>query len=179
MFGLDDEAGTVIATWPDGAVKPAGPVPYAQETMHGMEYAFAQMLMRLRDGRRGRRRSPPAVRDRYDGAKRNSVERDRVRLELRALDGELGGDGHPCGLQLRCDARPYRLCAPHAARTAQFRSFWSGANAYGTVALSAGKVVLSVAGGAFAGETGPAAARGGAAAAYLNRHAVALSRSNT
>ncbi len=45
MFGIDDESGTVIATWPDEATKPAVPVPYAQETMHGMEYAFGQMLM--------------------------------------------------------------------------------------------------------------------------------------
>ncbi|MDO1585690.1 GH116 family glycosyl-hydrolase [Rhizobium oryzicola] len=38
VFGMYDEAGTVIATWPDPKTKPAVPVPYAQETMHGMEY---------------------------------------------------------------------------------------------------------------------------------------------
>ena len=45
VFGLDDESGTVIASWPDPERKPAVPVPYAQETMHGMEYAFGEMLM--------------------------------------------------------------------------------------------------------------------------------------
>ena len=45
-------------------------MPYAQETMHGMEYAFGQMLMQygmLDEGVR----VTAAVRDRYDGAKRN------------------------------------------------------------------------------------------------------------
>ena len=54
VFGMDDESGTLIATWPDEAGKPAVPVPYAQETMHGMEYAFGQMLMAY--GMLGRRR---------------------------------------------------------------------------------------------------------------------------
>ena len=70
VFGLDDEAGTVIATWPEERRKPAVPVPYAQETMHGMEYAFGQMLMAygmLEEGIE----VTAGVRDRYDGAKRN------------------------------------------------------------------------------------------------------------
>ena len=45
VFGIDDESGTINASWPDPSRKPAVPVPYAQETMHGMEYAFAQLLM--------------------------------------------------------------------------------------------------------------------------------------
>ena len=43
------------------AGKPAVPVPYAQETMHGMEYAFGQMLMAygmLGRRRQGHRRRP-------------------------------------------------------------------------------------------------------------------------
>ena len=70
VFGMDDESGTVIATWPKGSGKPAVPVPYAQETMHGMEYAFGQMLMSygmLEEGVK----VTAGVRDRYDGAKRN------------------------------------------------------------------------------------------------------------
>ena len=103
VFGLDDESGTVIASWPDPTRKPAVPVPYAQETMHGMEYAFGQMLMAygmLDEGVR----VTAAVRDRYDGAQAQPLERDRVRLELRALDGELGGGRRAAGLRVRCRA---------------------------------------------------------------------------
>ena len=67
---MDDESGTVIATWPDERSQAGGPVPYAQETMHGMEYAFGQMLMAygmLDEGIE----VTAGVRDRYDGAKRN------------------------------------------------------------------------------------------------------------
>ena len=70
VFGLDDESGTVITTWPDEAIKPAVPVPYAQETMHGMEYAFGQMLMAYGSLEQGVEVTA-AVRDRYDGEKRN------------------------------------------------------------------------------------------------------------
>ena len=42
---MEDESGTVIAAWPADARKPAVPAPYAQETFHGMEYAFGGALM--------------------------------------------------------------------------------------------------------------------------------------
>ena len=40
VFGVYDESGVVICSWPKGRRAPAVPVPYAQETMHGFEYAF-------------------------------------------------------------------------------------------------------------------------------------------
>jgi len=70
IYAVYDEAGTVIAASPEGAHKPAVPVPYAQETFHGMEYAFGSALMMqgmLAEGVRVFR----AVRDRYDGSNRN------------------------------------------------------------------------------------------------------------
>ena len=69
VFGLNDEAGTVICTWPRRE-RPAIPVPYATETMHGFEYQAACHLI-LRGFVEEGLEMVRAVRDRYDGHKRN------------------------------------------------------------------------------------------------------------
>ena len=38
---LNDEAGTIICSYPEGANLPAIPIPYCEETMTGFEYALA------------------------------------------------------------------------------------------------------------------------------------------
>lgn len=70
IFSVNDEAGTVICDYPDPASKPGIPIPYCEETMTGFEYQFAGLLIAngmIEDGVRVVR----AIRDRYDGAKRN------------------------------------------------------------------------------------------------------------
>lgn len=70
LFSLNDEAGTVICSYPEGVKKPAIPISYCEETMTGFEYAFAGLLLsrgHIEDGLRVVR----AVRDRFDGKKRN------------------------------------------------------------------------------------------------------------
>lgn len=70
VFALNDEAGTVICDYPEGAYKPKIPVPYCEESMHGFEYQFAGLLMSegfIEDGIKVVR----AVRDRYQGFNRN------------------------------------------------------------------------------------------------------------
>ena len=69
-FCLNDEAGTVICSYPEGAEKPAIPITYCEETMHGFEYAFAGLLMSrgLLDEAHAVVR---AVRERYRGHNRN------------------------------------------------------------------------------------------------------------
>src|SRR5262249_18402748 len=70
VFCVDDEAGTIVCTWPEGARKPAIPLVYSQETFHGCEYAFPVQLVQV--GRIGdATRVVAAVRARYDGVKRN------------------------------------------------------------------------------------------------------------
>ena len=69
-FSLNDESGTVMCTFPEGARTPAIPMMYCEETMTGFEYAFAALLISeglVREGESVVR----AVRDRYDGEKRN------------------------------------------------------------------------------------------------------------
>lgn len=70
LFAVDDDCGTVMCDYPAGAEKPAIPVPYCQETMHGFEYAFAGLLYQkgmLEAGNKVVR----AVRRRYRGDRRN------------------------------------------------------------------------------------------------------------
>ncbi len=70
VFGLNDEAGLIICSWPAGSNKPVIPVPYSQEVMTGFEYAAAvhMLLVGLCDEGLA---VVDAVRDRFDGEKRN------------------------------------------------------------------------------------------------------------
>ncbi len=70
LYSLNDEAGIVICDWPEGKYKPVVPIPYAEETMNGFEYQAAVHMI-LRGMPAEGMRIVEAVRDRYDGEKRN------------------------------------------------------------------------------------------------------------
>ena len=69
-FALNDESGTVICSYPEGAKVPAIPIPYCEETMTGFEYALAGLMIANGSVAEGEN-MVRAVRDRYDGEKRN------------------------------------------------------------------------------------------------------------
>jgi uncharacterized protein (DUF608 family) len=145
VFGMDDESGTVITTWLEGAVKPAVPVPYAQETMHGMEYAFAQLLMaygRIDEGIA----VTAGVRDRYDGGKRNPWNEIECGSNYARSMASWGAMIVLAGFTFDA-TRGHIGFAPRVHQGGAFRSFWSGANAYGTVELGDGALSLKVLGG--------------------------------
>ena len=69
-FALNDEQGVVICSYPDADRIPAIPIPYCEETMTGFEYALAVLL--ISEGFISEGESiVKAIRDRYDGEKRN------------------------------------------------------------------------------------------------------------
>ena len=69
-FAVNDEQGTIMCTYPDGAVIPSIPIPYCEETMTGFEYALAGLM--IAEGYVFEGESiVKAIRDRYDGEKRN------------------------------------------------------------------------------------------------------------
>ncbi len=70
IFALNDESGTVICEYPEGSNKPLIPIPYCEECMTGFEYAFAGLLISEGFVAEGLQ-VVSAVRDRYDGARRN------------------------------------------------------------------------------------------------------------
>ncbi len=70
LFSVYDEAGSIICVYPEGVSKPKIPIPYCEETMTGFEYSFSGLLMsrgKIEDGNK----VVKAVRDRFDGIKRN------------------------------------------------------------------------------------------------------------
>ncbi|HEX2949990.1 MAG TPA: GH116 family glycosyl hydrolase, partial [Armatimonadota bacterium] len=69
IFALNDEAGTVICTWPHGG-RPEVPFTYCDEVMIGFEYQLASHLIYEGLVEEGLRVTQ-AVRDRHDGERRN------------------------------------------------------------------------------------------------------------
>lgn len=70
LFSIYDEAGSVICVYPEGVSKPKIPIPYCEETMTGFEYAFSGLLMSRGKYEQGYK-VVKAVRDRFDGLRRN------------------------------------------------------------------------------------------------------------
>jgi hypothetical protein len=70
IYGLNDESGLTICSWPENVRKPVVPIPYSEECMHGFEYELAGLW--AAHGQVDRAiTAVRAVRDRYDGVKRN------------------------------------------------------------------------------------------------------------
>lgn len=70
IFAVNDEGGCMICTWPAGHEKPVIPLPYNSEVMTGFEWAAAAHLVMVGETEKGERIAR-AIRDRYDGFKRN------------------------------------------------------------------------------------------------------------
>lgn len=70
LYCVDDEAGTLICAYPEDRRRPAISAPYAEETMHGFEYQAAAHMIQEGMVEEGMR-LVTAVRDRYDGERRN------------------------------------------------------------------------------------------------------------
>lgn len=70
VFCLDSEGGTVMCDYPKGSTAPKIPVPYATECMTGFEYQVAEHMIYEGMVDEGLELIT-AIRDRYDGAKRN------------------------------------------------------------------------------------------------------------
>jgi len=70
VFATNSEKGLVMCNWEDGVEKPKIPIPYTQEVMTGFEYAAAANMLQC--GLEEEAVSVvEAIRDRYDGKKRN------------------------------------------------------------------------------------------------------------
>ena len=128
LFAGDGEAGTVVCSWPPGHRRPWVPIPYAEETMTGFEYAAAGQMMQygmIDEGLRLVR----AVRDRYDGAKRNPWNEMECgsnyarSMASWALIPILSG--------FRCDLPHRKLRFDPAVKGDEFRCFWSCGTGWG------------------------------------------------
>lgn len=70
IYALNDESGMIICAYPKDKKKPAIPVPYAEETMHGFEYQAASHMI-LHGMEEEGLQCIRSIRSRYDGIRRN------------------------------------------------------------------------------------------------------------
>ena len=69
-FVVNDEGGTIMCDYPEGANKPSVPLPYTEECMSGFEYSLAGLML-LEGMKKEGKQIVKSVYDRYDGKKRN------------------------------------------------------------------------------------------------------------
>lgn len=140
LFSVNDEAGTQICVYPDGAEKPYIPVPYCEETMTGFEYSFAGLLFgegKISDGLK----VVKAVRDRFDGAKRNPWNEFECGSNYARSMASFALVPLLCGFEFdmprgRIGFNPYKKDG--------FKCVWSLADAWGTFEVSEKSVRLKI-----------------------------------
>lgn len=126
-YALNDEKGLLLCTWPAGG-RPRLPFPYSDEVWSGIEYQVATHLIYegyLREGLT----LVKAVRDRYDGIKRNpwnEIECGHHYMRSLASYGVLVAlSGFRCDLPRRKISFAPRIFADH------FRCFFSTGTGWG------------------------------------------------
>jgi hypothetical protein len=143
IFTLNDEKGVVICTWPHNN-KPAIPLTYNTETMTGFEYAFAVQL--AAEGMVDQAvEITAAIRDRFDGAKRNpwnEIECGSNYARSMTAYGLL-----PALSGFSYDKRQGML--GFAPKLAEYSSFWALGEVWGTFSQTAQTAELTVAHGEY------------------------------
>jgi len=142
VFSLNDEAGVVVCEWPLGRKKPVIPVPYAEETWCGTEYAVASHMIQEGMVEEGLE-IVKAVRDRYDGEKRNpwneiecgsnyarSMSSYALLLALSGFKIDM--------VKGEIEFNPPRM------QNGEFKCFWSTGTGWGVIEINPGKVSLTV-----------------------------------
>ncbi len=142
LFCLNDESGIVICTWPDGVEEPVIPVPYSQETMNGFEYQAASHMIREGMVRQGLT-VVKAIRDRYDGYKRNPWNEfecgSNYARSMASYALLLAYSGFRYDL-----VKNHLGFAPILNKDGRFRCFWSIGTGYGTIDIRDNKTIIEV-----------------------------------
>jgi len=140
IYGLEDEAGTLICSWPHGDM-PGIPLTYNSETMHGFEYQFGAHLIMRGMVQKGLQ-VVKAVRDRYDGVRRNPYNEMECgsnyarSMASYALLNALSG--------FSFDIPNREIGFAPAVKTRPFQCFWSLDSGWGMVRFEENTVVLEV-----------------------------------
>lgn len=141
IFAANDERGLVICEWPEGAYKPMIPIPYTEECMTGFEYAAAGLMIQEGFVEEGTT-IVEAIRERYDGKKRNpyaeiecgsSYARSMASFALPAIFSGF-----------RFDMTKKEIGFSPVSGDRPFRCFWSVQDAWGTVTIQEDRTILNV-----------------------------------
>lgn len=142
IFSLNDEAGAVICEWPVGRKKPIIPVPYAEETMSGFEYAVASLM--IQEGLVDEALEiVKAIRDRYDGEKRNPWNEIECGSNyVRSMSSYallLAYSGFKIDMvKGEIEFNPSKI------QNGEFKCFWSAGTGWGVFEINRGKVLLTL-----------------------------------
>jgi len=143
VYAYEDEGGLLNCTWPEGATKPALPVPYAEEVWTGLEYMMASHLIQrglVDEGLTVVR----TARLRHDGSRRNPWnDIECGSYYIRALSSYALVNAYS-GLSF--DQR-YGEIGFKPARAGDGVYFWSAGRGWGVVELRGSTVTLRVKGG--------------------------------
>lgn len=132
VFCLNDEAGSIMCAYPDGVKTPAIPITYSTECMTGFEYAFAGLL--FSEGMIDEATQViSAVRNRYDGEKRNPWNETECGSNyVRAMSSF---SFIPILSGFRFNMAKGEIGFAPRADVEKFRSLWSVGNAWGNVEM--------------------------------------------
>jgi uncharacterized protein (DUF608 family) len=143
VYAYEDEGGLLNCTWPDGAAKPALPVPYAEEIWTGLEYMLASHLIQrglVEEGLIVVR----AARARHDGSRRNPWnDMECGSYYVRSLSSYALVNAYS-GFTFDQRSREIGL---KPARSGDGVYFWSAGRGWGVVELKGTSVNLVVKGG--------------------------------
>jgi len=143
VYAYEDEAGLLNCTWPDGATKPALPVPYAEEVWTGLEYMMASHLIRRGLVDEGLT-IVKAARARHDGSRRNPWnDMECGSYYIRALSSYALVDAYS---GFTFDQRSGEI-GLKPARAGDGLYFWSAGCGWGIIELKGSTVQVSVKGG--------------------------------
>jgi len=144
IFALDDEAALIICDWPGGVRRPAVPLTYAEEAMNGFEYQAAIHMIQeglIAEGLE----VVKAIRDRYDGEKRNPWNEFECGSNYARSMASYALLPALSGFQFDL-TRDHIGFAP-VSEGREFRCLWSLDSAWGTYERSDHQITLRVEGG--------------------------------
>jgi non-lysosomal glucosylceramidase len=143
VYAYEDESGLLNCTWPEGASKPALPVPYAEEVWTGLEYMLASHLIQrglVDEGLTVVR----AARARHDGSRRNPWnDMECGSYYIRALSSYALVNAYAGFI---FDQRSGEI-GLKPARSGDGVYFWSAGRGWGVIELKGTRVTLVVKGG--------------------------------
>ena len=145
VFTLNDEAGTVMCDYPEGARKPIIPVPYCEECMSGFEYALGELMIAEGMEEEGMTLIR-SIRARSDGKKRNPFNEIECGSNYARAMASWGLIPILSGFTFDLTRHEIGF-APRVSRD-DFRSIWACGNAWGMVELNEKGGRLSVTEGA-------------------------------
>ena len=140
VYGLNDESGLVLCTWPQGN-RPRLPFVYSDEIWTGVEYQVAASLIYAGEIDEALE-IVKAVQERHDGVKRNPFEHNESGVHYaRAL---ASWSLLPALSGAEYDGRNKTLAFAPKITTTPFRTFWATDSAWGEVAIDEKNIKIEV-----------------------------------